>query len=140
MTSKTKIIRTVYLYVAAIVSLIFLAVGTGILVNTGIKTFILTKAEKGGYGPCNSEPPVYGLSSIEEAKKSNITTAEQKQELDNLLKDYENWKENNTGEACYQAQRQKNVADSLTMILIALPICLFHWRVIKKEKEEKIEA
>jgi len=134
MTSKTKLIRTVYFYLAALISLIFVAVGTGNLVNTGLKYYFFPKAEKGGYNQCNQQPPVYGLDKNAYA---GVATSDQKIQLENMLSDYEQWQKNNTGEECYSAQRQSNVVDSLTMIIIALPILLVHWRVIKKEKEIK---
>lgn len=136
MTKTTKIIRTVYLYIAALVSLIFVAVGSGTLLNTALKTYVFPKAEKGGYSRCNEQPPVYGLDGM---KNSNLTTEEQKQQIANLITDYENWKKNNSGEECYSAERQSSVVDAITMIVIALPIYLLHWRIIKKEKEEKEE-
>jgi hypothetical protein len=136
MSKTTKIIRTVYLYIAALVSLIFVAVGTGTLLNTALKTYVFPKAEKGGYGRCNQQPPVYGLDGI---KDSNLTTEQQKKQIANMLADYENWKKENSGEECYSAERQSNVVDAITMIVIALPICLLHWRIIKKEKEDKEE-
>ncbi|KKR22123.1 MAG: hypothetical protein UT50_C0001G0035 [Candidatus Moranbacteria bacterium GW2011_GWA2_39_41] len=64
-----------------------------------------------------------------------VATSDQKIQLENLLQDYEQWKLNNTGEECYSAQRQSNSVDSITMILVALPILLLHWRIIRKEKE-----
>jgi hypothetical protein len=134
MSKTTRIIRTVYLYIAALVSLIFVAVGTGTLLNTALKTYVFPKAQKGGYGRCNQQPPVYGLDGTKDA---NVTTEQQKQQIANMLADYENWKKDNSGEECYSAERQSSVVDAITMILVALPICLLHWRIIKKEKEEK---
>ncbi|MEI6587733.1 MAG: hypothetical protein WCO05_02160 [Candidatus Moraniibacteriota bacterium] len=134
MSKTTRIIRTVYLYIAALVSLIFVAVGTGTLLNTALKTYVFPKAQKGGYGHCNQQPPVYGLDGTKDA---NVTTEQQKQQIANMLADYENWKKDNSGEECYSAERQSSVVDAITMILVALPICLLHWRIIKKEKEEK---
>ena len=134
MTSKSKIIRTIYLYAAALVSLIFVAVGSGRILNTALKYYVFPKAEKGGFNQCNEQPPVYGLSDI---KKSSLTE-EQKTQIELLLKDYETWKAKNGGEECYSAQRQNNVVDALTMLIIALPLCLLHWKMIKKEKEENI--
>lgn len=137
MTSKTKLIRTVYLYLAALISLLFVAVGTGNLINTALKAYIFPKAEKGGYNKCNQQPPIYGLENPQALKDSGAATEDQKLQLEELLRDYENWKKENSGEECYSAERQSNVVDALTMIIIALPIYLFHWRIIKKEKEEK---
>lgn len=134
MTSKTKLIRSVYLYLAALISLIFVAVGTGRLLDTALKFYFFPKAEKGGYNQCNQQPPVYAL---DKSAYMNVATTDQKIQLENLLRDYEEWKINNTGEECYSAQRQSETVDAITMIVIALPILLFHWRIIKKDKENK---
>jgi len=56
-----------------------------------------------------------------------------------LLRDYDEWKKNNTGEECYSAQRQSSVVDAITMIIIALPILLIHWKIIKKDKKNENE-
>jgi hypothetical protein len=134
--SKSKIIKTVYLYVAALVSLIFLAVGSGTLLSTALKAYVFPKAEKGGYSRCNQQPPAYDLAL---AKNSQVATEDQKAQLEQLLKDYDTWKQENSGDECYSSERQNNFVNSLTMIIVALPICLFHWRIIKREKEEKEE-
>lgn len=134
MGTKTKLIRTIYLYVAALVSLIFVAVGTGTILNTVLKAYVFPKAEKGGFSRCNQQPPVFGLDKNAFA---GVATSDQKAQLENVIRDYEQWKANNTGEECYSQERQNNVVDALTMLVIALPVCLFHWRLIKKDKEEK---
>jgi len=134
MTDKVKLIRTIYLYLAVAVSLIFTGTGTGMLLNTGLKYYFFPKAEKGGYNQCNQQPPVYALDKNSYA---GVATADQKIQLENLLRDYEQWKLSNTGEECYSAQRQSNSVDAITMMVIALPILLIHWGIIKKEKSEK---
>lgn len=139
-TKTTKMIRSIYLYLAALISLIFVAVGVGNIINTTLKAYVFPEAEKGGYGMCNSEPPIYGIEpikSIEDTKNSDIATQEQKDQLVLLLADYKNWKEKNSGDICYVRERQRSYVDSFTMLLVALPLCLLHWRVIKKDKEEK---
>lgn len=139
-TKTTTMIRSIYLYLAALVSLIFVAVGIGTIINTTLKAYIFPEAEKGGYGMCRNEPPMYELSSaksIGDARDSDLTTQEQKDQLAALLVDYKNWKENNSDDLCYKRERQRNYVDSFTMLLVALPICLLHWRIIKKDKEEK---
>lgn len=134
MTTRTKLIRSIYLYLAALISLIFVAVGTGNLINTALKFYVFPKAEKGGYNQCNQAPPVY---TLDKNAYAGVATPDQKVQLENLLADYNKWKTENTGEECYSALRQSTVVDALTMLLIALPIFLLHWRVIKKEKDEK---
>lgn len=134
MSPKVKLIRTIYLYLAAIVSLIFVAVGTGTLLNTAMKFYLFPKAEKGGFSRCNQQPPVY---SLDKNALAGVATPDQKVQLDNLLRDYAQWQQNNTGEECYSQERQNNIADALTMMLVAIPILAIHWVIIKKEKEEK---
>lgn len=133
---KAKLIRTIYLYLAALISLIFTAVGAGTLLNTGLKYMIFPEAEKKSYYECNQQPPMYGVESDVKNAES-IATDQQKKKLESLLADYENWKTNNFGDACIKPARQNKIVDAFTMLIIALPICLLHWRVIKREKDEK---
>ena len=138
MQSKTKTIRTIYFYTVALISLIFLAVGAGNFINTSLKAYVFTGAEKRDYTMCNSQP-YFSTVEAEKIGASNAVTQDQKTQIDNMISDYQNWKQNNTGDECYRTERQKRMVDSLTMILIALPIYLIHWMAIKKEKQTKDE-
>lgn len=131
MTTKTKLIKTLYLYLVAAVSLLFVAIGSGTTLNIALKYYIFPEAEKKNYYECNNPPPTASIPSKE------IATEEQKTQLDMLLKDYKNWKENNSGEKCIKPARQNKIVDAITMIIVALPILLVHWKLIKKGKEEK---
>jgi hypothetical protein len=138
MTPKVRLIRTVYLYIIAAISLIFLAIGTGTLINIGLKALIFPEAEKKSYFECNQQPPVYGSSDFK--SMSAVATDDQKVQLDNLLKDYAAWRENNSGNKCIVPARQNKLVDAIVMMIIALPILFIHWRIIKKEKEDKTET
>lgn len=131
MTTKAKLIKTVYLYLVAAVSLLFVAIGSGITLNTAMKYYIFPDAEKKSYYECNNPPPMGAVISKEGA------TEAQKTQIDELLKDYENWKGNQSGDNCIRPARQNKLIDAFTMIIIALPILLIHWKFIKKEKAEK---
>lgn len=131
MTTKAKLIKTIYLYLVAAISLLFVAIGTGTMLNTGLKYAIFPDAERKSYFECNNQPPVASVISKEGA------TEAQKTQIDALLKDYENWKENQSGNKCIVPARQNKIIDALTMVIIALPILLIHWKLIRKEKEEK---
>lgn len=139
-TKTTRLVRSIYLYLAALISLIFVAVGAGRIINTTLKAYVFPEAEKGGYGMCRNEPPMYEIApmqSVEKTKNSDITTEDQKKQIEALLADYKTWRENNSGDICFKRERQTNYVDSFTMLLVALPLCLLHWRIIKKDKEEK---
>lgn len=127
---KTKIIRMIYLYLVALISLIFTAVGIGNLVNTTLKAYVFTEAEKRDYGMCNIQP-YYPSLDVKTA-----ASEEQKAQIESIIKNYEEWEKQNTGDACYKSERQKRMLDASTMIIIALPLYMFHWTMIKKDKKE----
>ena len=106
---KTKLIKTIYLYLVAAVSLIFVAVGLGTLLNTGLKYSIFPEAEKKSYYECNNQPPVASVISKEGA------TTEQKVQIDALLADYQTWKESQSGDNCIRPARQNKIIDAITM-------------------------
>lgn len=136
MTKATKIVMTVYLYVVSLISLIFFAVGVGTLINTSLKAFVFPEVEKRDYSMCNNQPYFYSAIDAEKLKSSPALTVDEKTQIDNMIRDYENWKINNTGDACYKSERQKRLLDSITMILIAFPIYILHWRMARKERQE----
>lgn len=136
MSDKTKLIRTIYLYLAVAGSLIFTGVGAGTLLNTGLKATFFPEAERKSYFECNQQPPVYAMDIKGLAQ---VATDDQKIQLENLLTDYQNWKENNQGEKCIIPARQNKLIDAIVMMLIALPILLTHWRIIKKDQFKKEE-
>ena len=127
----TKTVRTFYLYIVSLLSLIFLAVGVGNLLNTTLKATFFKEAEKRDYSVCYNYP--YYYSNIEKTAEMDEVQLEQ---IDNMIRDYENWKEKNTGETCYKSEREKKIVDSLSMIIIALPLYIFHWMMIRREKRE----
>ncbi|PJA88215.1 MAG: hypothetical protein CO140_00005, partial [Candidatus Moranbacteria bacterium CG_4_9_14_3_um_filter_40_7] len=65
MTNKAKLIKTIYLYLIAAVSLLFVAIGAGTLLNTGLKYYIFPAAEKRSYYECNQQPPISPVISKE---------------------------------------------------------------------------
>jgi hypothetical protein len=133
MKKTTKTVRIFYLYVVSLLSLIFLAVGIGNLANTTLKATIFKEAEKRDYSVCYSYP--YYVSSVD-LKNLEGLTANQNERIESMIRDYESWQERNTGEACYRSEREKRMVDSLTMILVALPLYIFHWAIIRREKRE----
>ena len=92
MTDKAKLIRTIYLYLASLISLLFVAIGAGRILNTALKYYVFPKAEKGGYSQCDVQPPIYAL---DKSNLERVATDDQKIQLENLLRDYEQWKKGN---------------------------------------------
>ncbi|MDD3386608.1 MAG: hypothetical protein PHU17_02110 [Candidatus Pacebacteria bacterium] len=133
MTKKTKTVRTFYLYTVSLLSLIFLAVGLGNLINTNLKSTFFKEAEKRDYSVCNNYPNY--MYSIDTLKNTEYATEDKTEIIDQMIESYKNWEKDNLGEICYKAERERKMVNSLTMILISLPLYAFHWAIIRKERK-----
>jgi len=144
---KNPITRTIYLYLFALVGLAMLVIGMSMIINLGLKTWIFTQADRvDNYA---SQPmPLYLDKEMGAAKELQLCqdkcslTAEQKQQISAWLADYENWKNNekNRDPNFYRVQnRQRQAATAISLILVGLPLWLFHWATIKKDNKEKSE-
>lgn len=127
---------TVYLYIVSLISLIFFAVGLGTLINTALKAYIFPEAEKRDYSMCLNYPYSYSAIDAQKLKENPELTEDEKNQIDNMIRDYENWKNANTGDECIKSERQKKFLDSITMILVAFPLYILHWRMARKERYE----
>lgn len=134
--TKTKTIMTVYLYLVSLISLIFFAVGVGNLINTSLKAYVFPEAEKRDYSMCNNQPYYYSSIDAQKLGQTVALTIDEKTQLDNMIKDYEAWKAENTGDTCIKSERQKRMLDAITMILIAFPLYIIHWKMARKERQE----
>jgi hypothetical protein len=87
------------------------------LINLALKTWVFTKADHPDYYevyPATIDP-----------KTSASSTAE----------DRERFKQDQ--EDRYQIQKQSEAINFFSMLLVATPVFFFHWRLAKKDKEEK---
>jgi len=141
---KNPIIRAIYLYLFALIGLGMLVVGSSMLINLGLKTFIFTKADE--IDNYNSRPmPIYLNSEVKPVQdlqicsdKCNLTELQKKQ-IDNWLVDYETWQndEKSRGNDFYTTRnRQRQASTAFSIILIGLPLWLFHWAIIKRDVRE----
>ena len=151
---KNPIIRTIYLYLFALVGMIMVVIGFSMLINIGLKTWIFTKAD--------SQPPYYAqpvpppalvgkipdgnvntAQSLVACSDKCSLTAEQKQQVDQWLKDYQQAKDNEKLQTSFDyktQQRQSDAAQAIAFILVGLPLYLYHWTVIKKDLKKNSEG
>ncbi len=101
-------IRLLYLYLFSFVGLLITIIGSIQLIDLGLKTYVFKVSEYTYY----SDPMVEEKAKIssEEMEKRN------KQEQSN--------------------QQKRQLSNSLSMILIGVPLYLYHWKTIKKENKE----
>lgn len=101
-------LRLLYLYLFSFVGLIIVVIGTVQILNLGLKSFVFTKADSYVFYPMNIPPTDPGYVSLDVQKK------QQEEQIMN--------------------QRQSELAFALSMIAVGLPLYLYHWKLIGKEK------
>jgi len=129
------LIRTIYLYLFALVGLALLTIGTVRFVDMGLKAFVFTQAEdmqRLYQGPSMPYPPV-----VEKLQEEEGLSEEEKATIKQWLADYEDWKERRSKIDPVTAQRHRDASTILAMILVGLPLYLFHWRIIRRETKGK---
>lgn len=114
--TKKELIRLIYLYLFSAVGLALLIIGSVRLIDLGLKVFIFKKADFYYYP---TQPKPIDLKISEE---------EWKRQIDEQVK---------AEQANRYANRQRTASNSIAMIIIGLPLFLYHWRILKKTDNEK---
>jgi len=130
------IIRTIYLYIFALVGLIIVITGSIRALTMGLEVFVFSDSNK--QEEINSlRPPVPYIDNVKGLENNKSLTEEERTSVKNWLTDYQNWKVKNDNFDYLSAQRQKESSSILASILVGLPLYLYHWSIIKKETKEK---
>ena len=135
---KHPLIRTIYLYLFTLLGLTLLIIGTVRFLDMGLKMFVFTKAEEPEkiqrmYYPSLPIP----IAKIEQYQESEELTEEEMVTVKNWLADYEKWQEEEGKIDYLTSKRHREVSTSLAMLLVGLPLYLYHWRLIRKETKGK---
>ena len=132
---KNSWIRVVYFYLFALVGLTLMIIGGVKLVDLGLKLTVFPQADRDLYG-YERQPvmPPFAYDNIKSLTGKTDLEEIQKAQIEAWLVDYQNWKENQTKIDPMTARRQRDASIALAMIIIGLPLFLFHFRTIKKEK------
>ena len=128
---ETKnIIRTIYLYVATLIGLIMIVIGAYGFIDMGLKAYIFTEAE--AYEKANYAQPIpYELSRIEKATKSDQFSAEEIKIMKEWLAKYEEKQEVDY----VKSRRHREAAGNLGLLLVGLPLYLYHWGIVRRKKK-----
>ncbi len=118
------LIRKIYLYLFTLIGLALITIGCVKLVSLGLKTYIFTKADV--YYEYPMARPIK-IAPIKEGIYPELAEGQQpaKEEIDAYQ------------EKQKTANRQREASESLAFIIVGLPLYLYHWRIIKKEKENE---
>lgn len=112
------LIRKIYLYLFSLIGLVLVVTGCVQLVDLGLKAYIFTAADQYYNYPVATPAAPAG---------KNISTAILVEPTDAQIKAYQDQQT--------KSQRESTAANALAMIIIGIPLYLYHWRVIRKDRE-----
>lgn len=119
--NKYPLIRKIYLYLFALIGLVSITIGCVRLVSLALKTYVFTKADV--YYDYPIARPIKVASVPVEGEKTEEFQQPTKEELEQYQIKQQT------------ANRQREAAESLAFIIVGLPLYLYHWKLIKAEKE-----
>jgi len=134
------LIRTINLYLFALIGLAFLISGAVRFVDMGLKAFIFTKAEQEQRLNLRQPTMLYSVQKIENLQSEEWLSEEEKVIIQEWLVDYKEWKEESSKINYIDTQRHRDASSSLSMILVGLPLYLYHWGVIKGEVRKQEDS
>ena len=106
-------IRNVYLYSFALIGLVLVVIAGVRMIGLGLKMYVFTQADTFyEYPYARPIAPTDGVKT-KEPSKEEIEGYQKKQR---------------------DANRQREAAESLAMFIVGIPLYLYHWKVIQRDK------
>ena len=138
MEKSRSLIRTIYLYLFALVGLALLTAGAVRFVDMGLRALVFTKADE-MQRLYQMMPPVmpYSLERLGELQEGEGLSEEERAAIKRWLADYKDWEERRSKIDPVIASRHRDASVNLAMILVGLPLYLYHWRIIGRETRSK---
>jgi hypothetical protein len=134
MSKATQVIRSIYFYAVSIIALFMLVFSAVDLVNLGLKTWAFKNADP-SYNVCvPGNAGTYNGPMIPASTDPNVKTppAGPTQAQCDL--------QNNQNRDNISRQNQSSAVRDLSMLVVALPLFLFHFRIVQKEWKERKET
>jgi len=104
-------IRLIYLYLFSFVGLLVVVIGSVQLVNLGMKVFVFPQSDRYEYAvPMMPE----GENQKTDMKQMQEQAAREQ-----------------------KRNRQRDLSNSLAMIVVGLPLYLYHWKTIQRENKKR---
>jgi hypothetical protein len=116
-------IRLLYLYLFSFVGLLVTVVGSIQLVNLGLKAYVFPQADEMVVYP-TMRPLVVPMEGTKEPPVQ-VSEEEQKKLDEDMRKAHKDQT---------KRQHQRDATNAVAMIIIGLPLYVYHWRLAQKEK------
>ena len=116
-TSKFALIKTIYFYLVSFVALMMVTFATANLINVLLKTYVFTLADQDYYS-------VPAMVCVPEKADASSTAECLKNEKINQEQAEKNRK----------AQKQRDLVNDISMIVVGIPLFAFHWNYARKKE------
>ncbi len=130
---KSKI-RSVYLYIFAMLGLVLLVIGGVGLIDMALKAFVFTGADEEQRIWARQPPQPHSLR-VEVLLENGSLSEDEMEAVSRWLDDYRDWEERVEAHDPVKSNRQRSAANNLALIIVGLPLYLYHWNTIKKESK-----
>jgi hypothetical protein len=133
MVDRRSWIRSLYLYLAALFGLVLLSIGGVRLLDMGLRAWIFTEADSERRIYAFQPPMPPPTERLDRLTGREELTEEERAMVRQWLEEYRGWRERSARVDPVTAERHRTAASSLAMILLGLPLYLYHWRLIRGE-------
>jgi len=144
---KHSLIRTIYLYLFTLLGLVLLTIGTVRFLDMGLKAFVFTKADDEEFINYSIPPYKQDFVSRNEATlekaastKESVSvklTADEVLILNSSISEWKNWEEKRSKVDVKVSRRQRDASINLALMVVGLPLYLYHWLTIRKETKSR---
>ena len=111
-------IRKIYLYLFSVVGLVLAIIGAVRLISLGLRAYIFTEADK--YYEYPMPRPVMPSEKTPAVTPEAIVDPKE-------LEEYQNKQQ--------RSNRQREAAGAVAQLIVGIPLYLYHWSLIRKEKD-----
>jgi hypothetical protein len=138
--ARITLIRGIYLYLLSLVGISLVLIGGAGFVSMGLRTFIFTQADDEQRLYREMPPKPYGMSPAEQIDESGRRAISDPLLQERWEADYETWRQRRDSIDPVTARRHREAASNLSFILVGLPLYVYHWRLIRRDRQAGEEA
>lgn len=109
--------RTIYIYLFSLVGLVLVVIAGVRFIDMGLKAWVFTEADSFIYYDYARPVALEGEKAIAQPTPAEQEAMQKKQTTQ---------------------QRQRDASNSLAMLIVGLPLYLYHWRMAGKQKEDSV--
>lgn len=125
-TSRHLMIRNLYLYLVAAITLFMMAFSAVDLINIALKTWVFTKADQVNIYYPKQAPDAYCTFDKNNVRVCPSTEETAQRQADEIKQQ----------ELQRVAQKQSDIVRNISMLLVAIPLFIYHWSLIRRDKKE----